>query len=154
MEYCNYYKYLGVTISCHLDLELAINSLVDSAGRALSLIICKMIKAGGFAYNVYSTLMSACVNSITEYGGEVIGYKEYESSNKLYLRAARAFIGVSKNAPIPGIIAEICWLLPHYKRRLKMVKHYDKMLKLDNSRITKIVLLWDKYLNDNNIVHT
>ena len=74
-----------------------------------------MIKAGGFTNNVYTKLIVACVDAMSSYGSEVIGYCEYDSANKLFLRAARAFLGVPKNAPIPGIIAEISGLLPHYQ---------------------------------------
>ena len=41
----------------------------DSAGRALSLIITKMIKNGGFPYTVYSLLFKTCVCSISMYIG-------------------------------------------------------------------------------------
>ena len=151
---------LSICFPSHL-INLAIGLTVkalfrraDSAGRALSSIVCKMIKAGGFTYNIYTKLVLACVTSIAEYGSEVIGYCDYESPNKLYLRAARAFLGIPKNGPIPGIIAEISWLLPHYSRRLKMIRFYDRMLNLEDDRLTKVVYLWDKHLNTSHIVNT
>ena len=123
--YCEHYKYLGVKLSCHLNIDFATESHVESAGRALSAIVCKMIKAGGFPYKIYTRLVPACVNSIVEYGSEVLGYSENDEQNKLLCRAARAFLGVPKNAPLPGIIAEIGWLLPHYNKRLNMIRYFD-----------------------------
>ena len=144
MEYCNSYKYLGITINCHLDFNLIVDSLSDSAGRALGSIVCKMIKNNGFPYSVYSKLVDACVNSIADYGGEIFGYSSYSSAEKLYLRAARAFIGLPKTAPNQGVISEINWLLPEYRTQLKMLRLYHRLMNLNTNRITKKVFTWDK----------
>ena len=36
------------------------------------------------------------MNSITDYGGSVIGFDQHEGPLKIHLRAARAFLGVPK----------------------------------------------------------
>ena len=64
VEYCKSYKYLGITINEFLDYKYTSEVLADSAGRALSSIFTKLIKNGGFPYNVYTTLVECCVNSI------------------------------------------------------------------------------------------
>ena len=56
VSYCKYYKYLGCTINEFLDFTFTTEVQADSAGRALSSIITKMIKNQGFPYNVYSIL--------------------------------------------------------------------------------------------------
>ena len=66
-----------------------------------------MIKNKGFPYSVYSLLVDVCVNSITDYAGEIFGFQNYLSSEKLFQRAARSFLGVPKNAPKMGILSEI-----------------------------------------------
>ena len=48
INYCSEYKYLGITINCHLDFNSTVNILTDSAGRALGSIVCKMIKKSRF----------------------------------------------------------------------------------------------------------
>ena len=63
-----------------LDFKFTCQVQADSAGRALSSIVTKMIKNGGFPYNVFCTLYDACVFSILEYGGEIFGYNFYESA--------------------------------------------------------------------------
>ena len=72
-SYCNHYKYLGCTINEFLDFTFTAQVQADSAGRALSSIITKMIKNQGFPFNVYSILYKACVCNISEYGSEVFG---------------------------------------------------------------------------------
>ena len=46
VPYCTDYKYLGSTIDKFIDYNYTASCLADSAGRALSLIITKMIKHG------------------------------------------------------------------------------------------------------------
>ena len=64
----------------------------DSAGRALSAIVIKMIKNGGFPFRVNSILHDACIISISDYGGE-------------FFWDFRAVIGIKK----PGILSEVVW---------------------------------------------
>ena len=150
VPYCKAYKYLGCSIDEHLDFEHTVDILADSAGRALSSIITKMIKNGGFPYNVFCTLYQACVCSIADYGGEVFGFGEYSSAQKIHLRAARSFLGVNKTTPIVGIISEINLLLPQYRTQLKMVRQYHRVLKCSENIVSKKVFFWDKKLNGEN----
>ena len=98
VPYCTQYRYLGLTINQYLDFKVTTDVQCEPAGRALSSIITKMIKNSWFPYNVFTKLVDSCVNSITDCGGSVIGFGQYEGPLKIYLRAARAFLGVPKNA--------------------------------------------------------
>ena len=108
-----------------------------------------MIKNGGFSYNVYSLLYNSCVTSIADYSGAITGFRKYDSSTKLHLRAIRAFLGVPKNACNVGVL-----LLPEYRTRIEMIRQYHRMTRMKNYRLTKKILLWDKDLNDRNIGNT
>ena len=90
--YCRDYKYLGANLNEFLDFNFTAGCLADSTGRALSSIITKMIKNGGFPFKVYSILYDSCVTSITDYSGEVIGYDQHPPTLKIHSRAIRAFI--------------------------------------------------------------
>ena len=154
VPYCTHYKYLGSNINEYLDFTFTADKHCDSAGRALSSLITKMIKNNGFPYNVFTLLYNACVNSIADYSGAIIGFQKVQSSLKLHLRAIRAFFGLPKNACIPGILSEVDLLTPHYRNKLHMVRHYHRMMKMADSRLTKRVMLWDKQLNKSKIVST
>ena len=147
IDYCDFYKYLGISINCHVDFQFTANALANSAGRALGIVVTKMIKNGGFGYKVYSTLVNSCVNSIADYGGEIWGYQEYDTQLKLMTRAARAFMGTSKSVPINAILAEINWPLPYHRTQQKMVSFYHHLSGIDSGRLTNKILLWDKELN-------
>ena len=51
-----------------------------------------------------------------------------------------------------GVLREVDSLLPEYRTQLKMIRQYNRMLSMDNSRLTKRVYLWDKSLNEENII--
>ena len=122
--------------------------MADSAGRALGSIVTKMIQNGRFPYSVFTTFYNACVCSIADYGGEVFGFNSFDSALKIHLRAARAFLGLPKTTPIPGIISEFNLLLPQHRNQVKMVRQYHRMLKMSNARLTQRVFNWDKLLNN------
>ena len=109
-----------------------------------------MIKNGGFPFKVFQMLYEACVCSILEYGSEVFGFNDHDSALKIYLRAARSYLGVPKNSPIPGIISEFNQLLPQYKGQIKMIRQYHRLLKSSTNNVSKKVFEWDKNLNEQN----
>ena len=148
------YKYLGVNINEHLDFNFTVDKHSDSAGRALSAIITKMIKNGGFPYKVYTMLYNACVTSIADYSGAVTGFDKYDSAMKLHLRAIRAFLGVPKNVCSVGLLSEVDLLLPQYRTNIHMIRQYHRLLCMDDSKLAKQIYLWDRALNENNIVKT
>ena len=106
-----------------------------------------MIKNRGFPYNVYSLLYKTCVCSVSQYGSEVFGFEQYDSLFRLHLRAARAFLGVSKNATSYGLISELDWLLPHYETRIRMIQYFSRIMYTPSSRLLFTVYKWDRHLN-------
>ena len=148
VPYCSDYKYLGSSINEFLSFKFTVEKHSQSAGRALSAIITKMIKNCGFPLNVYSLLLNACVNSVSDYSAAITGFEQYDSLLKVQLKAVRAFLGLPKNACSPGVLSEVDMLLPHYRTRLAMIRCYHRMLCMDNNRITKRVFTWDKILNE------
>ena len=154
VPYCKYYKYLGVNINEHLDFKFTVDKHSDSAGRALSTIITKMIKNGGFPYKVYAMLYNACVTSIADYSGAVTGFDNFDSSMKLHLRAIRVFLGVPKNVCSAGLLSEVDLLLPQYRTNIQMIRQYHRIQCMDNSKLAKKIYLWDRALNENNGLKT
>ena len=154
VPYCSHYKYLGSNINEFVCFKFTVERHSDSAGRALSAIITKMIKNHGFPLNVYTLLLNACVNSVSDYSSAITGFEQYDSMLKVQLRAIRAFLGLPKNACIPGVLSELNLLLPHLRTRLAMVRSYHRMICMDNNRVTTKGFEWDKGLNEANIFKT
>ena len=109
INYCQQYKYLGLTIDQFLNFEKMSNSLLAPSNRALSAIMCKMIKNKGFPHDIYEMLYNACVTSIKDYAHEAIGFHEYSGSSSLHNRALRLYLGVGNSANLCGICSELAW---------------------------------------------
>ena len=154
LDYCENYKYLGIVINEHLNFEKSTQDLCEAAGRALSGIITKMIKNGGFPLNVYKILYESCVCSITDYGSEVLGFHEYSAREKIHTRAIRAFLGLSKNTPIPGMRAEMGWLEPRSRTQAKMIRMLHRLVCMPPNRLTKKIFLWDFNITVNSRLST
>ena len=152
VPYCTFYKYLGCSINEHLDYNFTAEIQADSAGRALSSIITKMIKNKGFPFSVYSVLYQSCVCSISQYSSEVFGYEENDFTFKLQLRAARAFLGLPKSVPSFGLVSEVDWLLPHLQSRIKMIQHFGRIMCTPSYRLMYRVFMWDRKLNETGII--
>ena len=141
-------------INENLDFNFTSQMQADSAGRALSSLISKMIKNKGFPYSVYSMLYQACVCSVSLYGSEVFGFSKFESVYNLHLRAIRAFLGLPKNTASSGLASEFDWLMPQYQSHIKMVQFFNRVLSTSNSRILKHVYQWDYALNKSGKIKT
>ena len=111
-----------------------------------------MIKNQGLPFNVYSILYSSCVSSISDYASEVTGFTQYDQSVQLHARAIRAFLGLPKNSCNMAVLSEVDWLLPEYRTRLNMVRQYNRVLKMDDGRLTKKVYNWDRSMNNDGII--
>ena len=107
---CKSYKDLGLTIDQHLD----------PASRALSAVICKMIKNQGFPFSTFEMLYNYCVTSITDYGHDVIGFHQYSGSALIHSKANRAYLGVRQ--------------LPD-DRLTKKIYRYDQLFKCKTIQI-------------------
>ena len=154
VPYCKSYKYLGINVDEYLSFKFTVDQHSEAAGRALSSVITKMIKNGGFPLNIFSLLYNSCVTSVADYSAPVTGYEDFSSANKIHLRALRAFLGVPKNAANAGVFSEIGWLMPKYRGRILMVRLYHRLLNTNNSRLMKKVFLWDKMLNESDRIST
>ena len=154
VPYCDSYKYLGVNINKNLNFPFTVDKQAEAAERALSSIITKMIKNQGFPFSVFSMLYNACVSSVSDYSAGVTGFSEYASLMKLQLRAIRSFLGVPKNAPNAGVLSEVNWLLPKFRTRVAMIRLYHRLINMNNTRLPKKIFLWDKHLNQTNLVST
>ena len=124
----------------------------DSAGRALSSLITKMLKNGGFPYAVFTKLYQACVCSVSLYGSEIFGYEHFNSTFKLHLRAARAYLGLPKNVASYGLISELDWLLPQYMSQIKMVQYYGRILRTSSHRLMYKIYKLDLKLNESGLL--
>ena len=130
-----------------VDYNVTAKMLADAGGRALGSIICKYRKLNGLGYNTYSKLYDTCVCPVLDYGSEVWGFKNYEKIDHIQNRAVRAFLGVHNFAPNLGIHGDMGWTYSNVRRKVNMVRYWNRLVNMQENRLTKKVFRWDRAQN-------
>ena len=65
----------------------------------------------------------------------------------MHSKAARAFFGLPRNTPDPGLRAETNWLEPRSRAQIRMIRMYHRLMKMCNDRLTKKIFLWGQRLS-------
>ena len=137
------YKYLGCVFNETLDFTLTCQMLSESAGRALGAVISKMVHNPYLYASTFKKLYDTHVIPIIDYCSGVWGFKVYENCEKLQNKAIRFFLGVHRFTSNVVIHGDTAWLNPHIRRKLNMLKLWNRILSLNDDRLTKIVLMYD-----------
>lgn len=138
------YKYLGLVLHETLSYDVSATVLADAGGRALGAIINKYKKIGGLGYYTYTTMYNAGVCPILDYASEIWGYKSFPKIDTVQNRAIRAFLGVHTYAANAAINGDFGWTYSSVRRKVAMVRYWNKLQSMDEDRLTKRVLLWEK----------
>ena len=146
LEIVSQYKYLGIILTEHLDFNGTADVLAGGAGRALGAIISKFKYFRNIGHSTFTKLFDTSVIPIIEYGAEVWGYKKYTSCEKVQNRAIRYFMGVHPKTPIPALNGDMGWIATDVRRHNAMIRYWNRLMNMNNERITKKVFIWDKSL--------
>ena len=146
VEKVDSYKYLGLILDYSLDFNKTAKVLGDSGGRALGSVINKFISNKGLGYKAYTKLYNMTVCPILDYCSGIWGYSKFETIDTIQNRAIRFFLGVHKFAPNLGINGELGWETRGIRRKIEMIRLWNRLQRLDDSRLTKKVFKWDKRL--------
>ena len=144
LSYCKEYKYLGCTLSQHLDFTDTASILSKASSRALGSILSKYKYFKGLDYNTFTKLYNTCVCTVMDYSSEIWGYKQYDKCDSVHNRAMRAFLGVHRFTSVPAISGDMKWLKPKYRRHVNIIRFWLRLTSLDDTRLTKKVFQWDK----------
>ena len=67
-----------------------------------------------------------------------------------YFMEYAIYLGVHRFTPVLGLQGELGWLSSKTRRKLNMIRYWNRLIQMDNSRLTKRIFLWDYRLNSNN----
>lgn len=137
------YKYLGCILPYTLDFTTTANTLADAAGRALGSVINKYKCAGGLPFSTYTKLYNMCVATVMDYAAGIWGYKPYHKCDTIQNRAIRAFLGVHKHTSNVAVNGDVGWISSGIRRKLSMIRLWDRLTSMDDRRLTKRVFIWD-----------
>jgi hypothetical protein len=137
------YKYLGVILTEHLDYSIIAETLADSGKRALGAIYSKFRQQKGLGCNVYSKLYHTGVAPILDYCSGIWGGNKHEKIDVVQNKAIRLFMGVHAYAPNLAIQGDMGWVSSRTRRRIEMLRYWNVLMNMCESRIPRKILLWE-----------
>ena len=139
LELVDHYKYLGVIFQERSDYSINCEALSKGAGRALGSLINKIHHLKDFGFRAFEKLFNSCVVPILDYGASVWGTKQFQSIDNVQHRALRYFLGVHRFTPILALYGDSGWLPSLYRRWICVLRYWNRLLSMDNNRLTKRV---------------
>ena len=150
IEIVDKYKYLGIILDEYLDFDTTSSVLAGSGGRALGAVYSKFCKLKGLGYRTYTKMYEAGVIPILDYCSGVWGFKSFGKINTIQNRAIRFFLGVHSFAPNLAINGDMGWVSCHIRRKIEMIRFWNRMIALEDNRLTKKIFMWDTEIRKQN----
>ena len=143
------YQYLGTVSNEHLDFTVTSSILSAAAGRALGAVISKFKGLKNVGFNTLEEIYHSSVVPIADYGSGVWGYKQFGEGDKIQFRAIRYYLGVHSKAPLLALEGDIGWISCKTRQHINMLRLWNRMINMENNRITKRVFNYDYQLCKN-----
>ena len=144
------YKYLGIYLDQHLSFDDCTTVLSDAAGRALGGVINKFKEMKDMGFETFEKMYETAVTTVNDYAAEIWGYKHFSHCNNVQNRAMRYYLGVHRFAPIASLQGDFGWLRPRLRRYKIMLNYWNRLIKMNDSRLTKYMYEYDYQLCKNN----
>ncbi len=141
LEYVKHYKYLGIYFDEVLDFTFHAETLAGSGQRALGALVAKYKSYNDMTWNTYKKIYESCILSVLTYGAEIWGYSTETKTVLVQNKAMRIFLGVNKNAANLAIIGNLAWTPQLISKKLCMLQYCNRLIQMDNNRLTKQVFL-------------
>ena len=86
-------------------------------------------------YRTYTQLYNSMVVPISDYFAGIWGIRKFEQSDKLQNRAIRFFLGLGPETPICAMQGDMGWTSPSCRHIIKIVKLWNRIIKMEQSRL-------------------
>ncbi len=119
--------------------------LDDAANRALGSVINKYKSRNGLGYYTYTLVIQSGVCPILDCCSEVWGDRKIPQIDAIQNKAIRIFFRVHKFVSIDAINGGMgC-----ERRKINMVRFWNRLMPLNNTRLPKVILNWDSKCRSN-----
>ena len=142
IEYCSEYKYLGLWINEHLDLDMMVGKVHLAARKTLGGLIAKCKDMGSFHYDTFSYLYDTLVAPVMDYSACIWGFKWHKCLEDIQNNAIRFYLWVGKNFPIASLVGDMGWIPAECRHIYNVIKWWIKINSHSNGRISKCILAW------------
>ena len=143
LQYSSDYKYLGVIFNEKLNFQNNANTLAKAGGRALGGMISKIHSYKDIGISTFEKLFLNCVAPVLDYCSEVWGLRNYHCIEMVQNRALRYYLGVHRFTPLHALHGEFGWKLPYHRHNINAIRYWNRLVIMDDDRITKQVFNWD-----------
>ena len=133
-----------------MDFNSTTETLFNSGGRTLGSMISKIHNFKDVGFETYTKLYYSCVVPVTDYCSGVWGFRDFHKGDMVQNRAIRYFLGLHRFTPILAINGDMCWPLTLHRRWTNMLRLWNRLVGMENNRLTKKIFLYDLNRNANN----
>ena len=142
----NEYKYLGVLLNCHLDVNTTVNALAAAGSRALGSVISKTKNNLELGYGAFTKLFHTLVCPVIDYGCMAwnvsnIGCRKLDQIQE---RALRYFCGLPRTCSIAGMTGEMGWIPGMVRRDVETIRLFNQIVQMQPTRLTRKIFEFDK----------
>ena len=74
-----------------------------------------------------------------DYCSAIWGYETHIKLNRIHLRAIRLFLGVNRSATVADLEGDMGWKPPIIQRKIHMLRYWNGLVKMEDSRLPKIM---------------
>ena len=150
VKYADCYRYLGLTISEHLDYTVGTTILNKASSKALGRVTSKFLVLNGLSHSTYKAMFNCMVCPVMDYSAAIWGCKEYACFNTTQHRAMRSFLGVGMQTPVAAMYSDLKWCPPHIRHKLAALRYWWKLTHQPSYRLSRKIFDWDYSLALNN----
>ena len=119
--------------------KIPVDILTSSASRALWSVTAKLKTFKDVGFDTFNKKNHSMVVPITDSCFRVWGYGSFTKTANIHNRATSYFLGVHSKAPLVDFQGEVNWITPRYKRLLCKIRFWNRLIQMDNTRLTKKV---------------
>ena len=138
----NKYTYLGILLDEFLDYNVTAKVVVQSASRALGLLVAKTKCLEGLPFQVFTKLYDSVVWPVIAYGAAVWGDRSFSCINAVQNRAIRFFLGTGKYTPTAAVSGDMGWQPPVMRQWKATCLQWFRFLNMGTLRVNKRIFDW------------
>ncbi len=88
-------------------------------------------------FQTFGKLYHSGVVPVMDYCAGVWGYRKYSSCSNIQNRALRYILGVHQKVPILALEGDMGWITNDVRRQTEMLRLWNRLIDMDDSRLTK-----------------
>ena len=144
------YKYLGVILYKNLNFRGISEILAEAGVRAFGALRNKLKPLKCYKYQTFTKLYHSAVVPIMDYASGVWGFKCNYAAEIVQRKAIRFYLGVHRYTSNHVIEGDMGWVSVSTRHSLEMLRLWNKLVKLPDSRQLRIIFRWDYNICNNN----